>query len=113
MSSTTQAITQKNSSAYEVSDFISLAPSKDYVLVRKYRTAHSDSGHIVNEEAVASPEELLEKMIRAFEGRCLHQPDGLRGVFRDPQHAQQCAEAVSVHHGKTAEVLGKDLFIPI
>ncbi len=113
MSSRPQALTPtKPSNVYEVSDYIRVAPSKDYVLVRHYRTGHGDGGQIVN-EPVSSTEELLTTMIRAFEGRCLHVSNGLRGVFEDARQAQECAEAVAAHHRKKADVVGKDLFITL
>ncbi len=113
MSSRVQGITpKKNSSIYEVSDYISLPLSREYVLVRQYRTGRLAGGHLVN-EPVASTEDLLERMIRAFQGRCLRQPGTLRGIFSDSQQARDCAEAVIAHHRKAVEVVGKDLFIAL
>lgn len=110
MSSKPQASTADRSNVYEVSDYISVAPASDYVLVRHYRTGRRDGGEIIN-EPISSTEELLASMIRAFEGRCLHVDQGLRGIFKQHQDANDCAAAVSTHHGKRTEVLGSELFV--
>lgn len=111
-SRTQQAGTVVNSGVYEVSDYVAVAPAREYVLVRRYRTGHGADGRTTR-EPVSSPEELLENMIRAFEGRVYEASGTINGFFQDPDRARYCAEAIFAHHGKQADVSGTQLSITL
>lgn len=110
MANSAEATVETGGKVYEVADFFSIAPNKDYVLVSHYRTVQHDGGHTVN-EPVATTEELIAEMIRAFDGLSSSVPQGLRGVFQQTGDARECAAAIVTHHGKQTEVVGSELLV--
>lgn len=97
---------------YEVGDYVTVSPAKDYVLVRHYRTVRGAGGRITS-EPLSSTEELIESMIRAFEGRAHAVSGTLNGFFPDPERARACAAAIRAHHGMPVDVSGTQISITL
>lgn len=112
MAITTQAAKPNSSRVYQVSDYASVAPVSDYVLVRHYRTVQRAGGQTAH-EPILSSEELLTSMISAFGGELHEVSETLYGFFDDPERARYCAEAISTYHGRQAEVTGSQLSITL
>ncbi|MBS1213029.1 MAG: hypothetical protein H6R26_1646 [Proteobacteria bacterium] len=96
---------------YEFRDFVPLKPGELYIQVHQCRTVFHPDGSISKD--VLPTATLLEQMIHAFHGKVYQSAGTLNAFFEDLEHARECARAIFAHHGKTAEICGTQISIPL
>lgn len=95
----------------EIHEFVRFRPGDDLISIRRYRTTYHGDGRISRE--TPSTEAALERTILAFRGYVQQSDGALLGLFDAPEAAQECAEAIAVHHGQQAEVSGNQVIVAL